>query len=50
MPAAYKGLGYHELNAMLNLYGPSGEIQFEADREAAHQYLPIQPRDSPHLP
>ena len=35
MPAAYKGLGYHELNAMLNLYGPNGEIQFEADREAA---------------
>lgn len=39
LPAAYKGLGYHELNAMLNLYGPSGEIQFEADREAAHQYF-----------
>ena len=33
LPAAYKGLGYHELNAMLNLYGPNGEIQFEADRE-----------------
>ena len=39
MPAAYKGLGYHELNAMLNLYGPNGEIQFDADREAAHQYF-----------
>ncbi len=39
MPAAYQGLGYHELNAMLNLYGPNGEIQFEADREAAHQYF-----------
>ena len=39
MPAAYKGLGYHELNAMLNLYGPNGEIQFEADREAAHEYF-----------
>lgn len=39
MPAAYKGLGYHELNAMLNLYGPNGEIQFGADREAAHQYF-----------
>ena len=39
LPAAYKGLGYHELNAMLNLYGPNGEIQFEADREAAHQYF-----------
>ncbi|WP_427018108.1 class 1b ribonucleoside-diphosphate reductase subunit alpha [Pseudarthrobacter sp. P1] len=39
MPEAYKGLGYHELNAMLNLYGPNGEIQFDADREAAHQYF-----------
>ena len=32
-------LGPAELNAMLNLYGPNGEIQFEADREAAHQYF-----------
>ncbi|WP_264796953.1 class 1b ribonucleoside-diphosphate reductase subunit alpha [Arthrobacter mangrovi] len=39
MPAAYKGLGYHELNAMLNLYGPDGKIQFEADRWAARQYF-----------
>src|SRR6478735_10523105 len=39
LPAAYQGLGYHELNAMLDLYGPNGEIQFEADREAAHQYF-----------
>ncbi|MBM7848739.1 ribonucleoside-diphosphate reductase alpha chain [Arthrobacter roseus] len=39
LPDAYKGLGYHELNAMLNLYGSDGEIQFEADREAAHQYF-----------
>ncbi|TDK24251.1 class 1b ribonucleoside-diphosphate reductase subunit alpha [Arthrobacter crusticola] len=39
MPARYKDLGYHELNAMLNLYGPDGEIQFEADKEAAHQYF-----------
>ncbi|MFK0006005.1 class 1b ribonucleoside-diphosphate reductase subunit alpha [Paenarthrobacter sp. NPDC090520] len=39
LPEAYKGLGYHELNAMLNLYGANGEIQFEADREAAHQYF-----------
>ncbi len=39
LPEAYKGLGYHELNAMLNLYGPDGSIQFEADREAAHQYF-----------
>ncbi len=35
----FKDMGYHELNAMLNLYGPNGEIQFEADREAAHQYF-----------
>ena len=39
LPEAYKGLGYHELNAMLNLYGADGRIQFEADREAAHQYF-----------
>ncbi|TYC98626.1 class 1b ribonucleoside-diphosphate reductase subunit alpha [Arthrobacter echini] len=37
--ARFKDMGYHELNAMLNLYGPDGEIQFEADREAAHQYF-----------
>lgn len=39
LPAAYKGLGYHELNAMLNLYGPDGKIQFEADHWAARQYF-----------
>ncbi len=39
IPAKYKGLGYHELNAMLNLYDENGQIQFEADREAAHQYF-----------
>ncbi|WP_136610729.1 class 1b ribonucleoside-diphosphate reductase subunit alpha [Sinomonas albida] len=39
MPAKYKGLGYHELNAMLNLYGEDGKIQFEADRYAARQYF-----------
>ncbi|GAB4584195.1 class 1b ribonucleoside-diphosphate reductase subunit alpha [Nocardia sp. IFM 10818] len=33
------GLDYHALNAMLNLYGPNGEIQFDKDREAAHQYF-----------
>ncbi|MDR8018712.1 class 1b ribonucleoside-diphosphate reductase subunit alpha [Nesterenkonia aerolata] len=32
-------MSYHELNAMLNLYGPNGEIQFEADRFAARQYF-----------
>lgn len=30
---------YHELNAMLNLYGPNGEIQFDKDREAAREYF-----------
>ncbi|MCW1249316.1 class 1b ribonucleoside-diphosphate reductase subunit alpha [Acaricomes phytoseiuli] len=38
-PAKYEGLGYHELNAMLNLYDAEGKIQFAADREAAHQYF-----------
>ncbi|WP_374229529.1 class 1b ribonucleoside-diphosphate reductase subunit alpha [Rhodococcus opacus] len=33
------GLDYHALNAMLNLYGPNGEIQFDKDREAANQYF-----------
>ncbi|MCA1007592.1 class 1b ribonucleoside-diphosphate reductase subunit alpha [Rhodococcus hoagii] len=32
-------LDYHALNAMLNLYGPGGEIQFDKDREAANQYF-----------
>ncbi|MBJ7325106.1 MAG: ribonucleotide-diphosphate reductase subunit alpha, partial [Rhodococcus sp.] len=32
-------MDYHALNAMLNLYGPNGEIQFEKDREAANQYF-----------
>ncbi len=30
---------YHALNAMLNLYGPDGKIQFDKDREAARQYF-----------
>ena len=33
------GMDYHSLNAMLNLYGPNGEIQFEKDREAANAYF-----------
>ncbi len=33
------GMDYHALNAMLNLYGPNGEIQFDKDREAARQYF-----------
>ena len=32
-------LDYHALNAMLNLYGPNGEIQFEKDRDAARAYF-----------
>ncbi|MGO1184121.1 MAG: class 1b ribonucleoside-diphosphate reductase subunit alpha [Micrococcaceae bacterium] len=39
LPQAWQNLGYHELNAMLNLYGPNGEIQFEADHAAARQYF-----------
>ncbi|WP_029291412.1 class 1b ribonucleoside-diphosphate reductase subunit alpha [Cellulomonas sp. HZM] len=34
-----QGLDYHALNAMLNLYGADGEIQFDKDREAARQYF-----------
>ena len=30
---------YHELNAMLNLYGPNGEIQFDKDKAAAKAYF-----------
>jgi ribonucleoside-diphosphate reductase alpha chain len=33
------GMDYHALNAMLNLYGPNGEIQFDKDREAAREYF-----------
>ncbi len=32
-------LGYHELNAMLNLYNDEGKIQFDKDRMAARQYF-----------
>ncbi|RKW69786.1 class 1b ribonucleoside-diphosphate reductase subunit alpha [Galactobacter caseinivorans] len=39
LPEAFQGLGYHELNAMLNLYGADGKIQFEADKFAARQYF-----------
>ncbi len=34
-----EALDYHALNAMLNLYGPDGGIQFDKDREAARQYF-----------
>ena len=33
------GADFHALNAMLNLYVPDGNIQFEKDREAARQYF-----------
>ncbi|MDJ0350127.1 class 1b ribonucleoside-diphosphate reductase subunit alpha [Cryobacterium sp. PH29-G1] len=32
-------MDYHSLNAMLNLYGPNGEIQFDKDREAAREFF-----------
>ncbi|WP_108249511.1 class 1b ribonucleoside-diphosphate reductase subunit alpha [Planctomonas deserti] len=32
-------MDYHALNAMLNLYGPDGKIQFDKDKEAAKQYF-----------
>ncbi|MDN5821621.1 MAG: ribonucleotide-diphosphate reductase subunit alpha, partial [Brachybacterium sp.] len=30
---------FHALNAMLNLYGPDGLIQFDKDKEAAREYF-----------
>ena len=33
------GYSYHELNAMLNLYGEDGKIQFNKDKEAARAYF-----------
>lgn len=38
-PDATAGMDYHALNAMLNLYGANGEIQFDKDRLAARQYF-----------
>ncbi|PRY67240.1 ribonucleoside-diphosphate reductase class Ib alpha subunit [Glaciihabitans tibetensis] len=32
-------MDYHSLNAMLNLYGERGEIQFDKDREAAREFF-----------
>jgi ribonucleoside-diphosphate reductase alpha chain len=34
-----KELTYHELNAMLNLYGPDGKLQLDKDKEAARAYF-----------
>jgi len=39
MEAPRAKLDYHALNAMLNLYGEDGRIQFEKDREAAREYF-----------
>ena len=36
---AANGMDYHSLNAMLNLYGPNGEIQFDKDRQAAREFF-----------
>ncbi|MDT3330854.1 class 1b ribonucleoside-diphosphate reductase subunit alpha [Microbacterium sp. KSW-18] len=32
-------MDYHALNAMLNLYGEDGKIQFDADKRAAREYF-----------
>ena len=37
--ARFEGLDYHALNAMLNLYGADGKIQFDADKRAAREYF-----------
>jgi len=37
--ARFEGMDYHALNAMLNLYGEDGKIQFDADRRAAREYF-----------
>jgi ribonucleoside-diphosphate reductase alpha chain len=34
-----QNLDYHALNAMLNLYDEAGNIQFDKDKQAAHQYF-----------
>lgn len=35
----FEGMDYHALNAMLNLYGADGKIQFDADKRAAREYF-----------
>ncbi|MGB4779086.1 class 1b ribonucleoside-diphosphate reductase subunit alpha [Microbacterium sp.] len=35
----FEGMDYHALNAMLNLYGDDGKIQFDADKRAAREYF-----------
>ncbi|MDX2375888.1 class 1b ribonucleoside-diphosphate reductase subunit alpha [Microbacterium sp. LRZ72] len=36
---AFEQMDYHSLNAMLNLYGADGKIQFDADKRAAREYF-----------
>lgn len=38
-PRTSVAMDYHSLNAMLNLYGDDGRIQFDKDREAAREYF-----------
>ncbi|NMA97750.1 MAG: class 1b ribonucleoside-diphosphate reductase subunit alpha [Phyllobacteriaceae bacterium] len=38
-PKQDQSLDYHALNAMLNLYDEHGNIQFDKDRQAAHQFF-----------
>ncbi|WP_396897444.1 class 1b ribonucleoside-diphosphate reductase subunit alpha [Nesterenkonia ebinurensis] len=38
-PPEWAELSYQDLNAMLNLYGADGKIQFEADQLAARKYF-----------
>ncbi|MFV0320586.1 MAG: ribonucleotide reductase N-terminal alpha domain-containing protein, partial [Microbacterium sp.] len=35
----FGGMDFHSLNAMLNLYGVDGKIQFDADKRAAREYF-----------
>ncbi|MCR2784227.1 MULTISPECIES: class 1b ribonucleoside-diphosphate reductase subunit alpha [unclassified Microbacterium] len=39
MDTRFEGMDYHSLNAMLNLYGPDGKIQFDADKRAAREFF-----------
>ncbi len=38
-PVGEDKLDYHALNALLNLYGEDGKIQFDKDRMAARQFF-----------
>ena len=49
MEAPRQAMDYHSLNAMLNLYGPDGKIQFEKDKEAAREYFSADDLDRTNL-